>query len=135
MKAILLLGNIVFPFKGRRISLSERVLVYRNLRGRLGFRYSIRQNGLVVGHAEQVFLKHVTFKVCESGRQRVLREKRKNVHAFAIGYMTDTCGALPTRIHYNPYKMTGFQTDNAQTPVTHAYEAVLNNQGISANVC
>jgi hypothetical protein len=42
-------------------------------------------NGRIVGYAEAVILTDVEFRVRESGRQRVLRERRKNVHAFVVG--------------------------------------------------
>jgi hypothetical protein len=39
----------------------------------------------VIGHAAKVLLRDVTFTVSAAGRERVLREGRKNVHAFACG--------------------------------------------------
>ena len=39
----------------------------------------------VIGHASKVLLREVAFTVSEAGRQRVLAEGRKNVHAFACG--------------------------------------------------
>jgi hypothetical protein len=42
----------------------------------------------VIGHATRVLLRDVAFKVSEAGRQRVLREGRKNVHAFAVGELS-----------------------------------------------
>jgi len=44
--------------------------------------------GRVVGWASTVLLSDVTPKVSEAGRQRVLREKRKNVHAGMGGYLS-----------------------------------------------
>jgi hypothetical protein len=40
---------------------------------------------LVIAHAKSVQLGDVRFKVSEAGRQRVLREKAKNVHAGLVG--------------------------------------------------
>lgn len=45
--------------------------------------------GIVQGHAAQVVLRNATFVVREGGRQRVLREGRKNVHAFVKGEAFD----------------------------------------------
>jgi hypothetical protein len=39
----------------------------------------------VIGHAAKVLLRDVTFTVSAAGRERVLREQRKNVHAYACG--------------------------------------------------
>jgi hypothetical protein len=36
---------------------------------------------LVVGHALSLRLNNVLFQVNEAGRQRVIKEKKKNVHA------------------------------------------------------
>ena len=65
----------------------QRVFVYRNLTRKC---YSIRamdgpQKGVVVGHANFIQLENCEFKVSEAGRQRVIRERRKNVHAGVIG--------------------------------------------------
>jgi len=75
------------PYKGRDIKPGQRVKVYRNLH-RGG--YSVvaldgPSKGLVVGHAEHITLGDVEFVVSEAGRQRVIREKKKNVHAYAVG--------------------------------------------------
>ena len=72
------------------------VQVYRNLHNRL---LSIQdaKTGLVIGHATTVDLKDATFIVREAGRQRVLKEKKKNVHAFVKGTLTDV-------INFKPFK-------------------------------
>lgn len=66
-----------------------KVFVYFNLHKGL---WSIRaeegpHKGKVVAHASQLSLSDCTFKVSEAGRQRVLREKRKNVHAGVHGQL------------------------------------------------
>ena len=72
------------------------VQVYRNLHNRL---LSIQdaKTGLVIGHATTVDLKDASFIVREAGRQRVLKEKKKNVHAFVKGTLTDV-------INFKPFK-------------------------------
>ena len=67
-----------------------RVRVYRNL---ARDSYSVMamegpDKGRVVAWAKEVFLDDVKFVVRESGRQRVLNERRKNVHAFVDGKLT-----------------------------------------------
>lgn len=39
----------------------------------------------VLGTATQVLVRDARFTVSEAGRQRVLRERKKNVHAFVVG--------------------------------------------------
>lgn len=50
------------------------------------------RKGKVIYHAEQVRVSNPVGKVSEAGRQRVLREKRKNVHAGIVGELTDVIG-------------------------------------------
>lgn len=61
-----------------------RVRVYWNLHKKV---YSVQDAAtrVVVCHAEHICLRNVTYKVSEAGRQRVLAEQRKNVHAFLVG--------------------------------------------------
>ena len=65
-----------------------RVQVYRNLNNGL---ISIQDlsTGLVLGHASAIDLQEATFIVREAGRQQVIKEKRKNVHAFVRGKVID----------------------------------------------
>lgn len=84
-----------------------KVAVYFNLHKKL---WSIKalegpSKGKVIYHDDRVDLTNVEFKVQKSGRARVLREGRKNVHAFVIGNVTPCLfhidNAEPVR--YNPY--------------------------------
>lgn len=63
-----------------------KVEVYRNLH-KNGIVYSIRDQKTkrVIGYSSNLTLKDVKFCVNQTGRERVLREKRKNVHAFIRG--------------------------------------------------
>lgn len=61
-----------------------RVEIYRNLHnGKLSIRDAKTKH--VIGHAARVYLHDARFKVSQAGRKRVLREKRKNVHAVVNG--------------------------------------------------
>ena len=71
-----------------------KVDVYRNLHNGM---YSIKSRegkfkGLVVAHAKQVWLDNVEFVVSDAGRARVLREKKKYVHAFVRGTLSSFRG-------------------------------------------
>jgi hypothetical protein len=88
-----------------------RAFVYWNLhRGQ----WSIRDVGTrrVVGHADSILLKNCRLKVSEKGRQRVLRERRKNVHAGVEGeiVLIGNIGPLNEgrEVTYNPYKYATF---------------------------
>ena len=106
---------MITPHKNRSIDKSKPVKVYWNLHRDC---YSIQQDGLVVAHADMIDLRSVTFKVNEAGRQRVLKEGRKNVHAFVVGYLDDKpCRYWDIKIVYNPYKYDSFRlwTDDSVT--------------------
>lgn len=115
----------VIPFKGRTIDPSKDVWIYRNLRPGKSMSdraFSIMQDGLVVGHSDYVVVKDARFVVREGGRQRVLHEKRKNVHAFVVGTIIDPKTPCPGRwypVRYNPYVVRTFVRS---TPATGTYE-------------
>lgn len=96
-------------FKGRKIDPSQKVMVYKNLHNGL---FSVRQNRLVVAHVHSVILNDVSFKISESGRKRVITEKKKNVHAFIVGFIeaVNSCRITGGKaaITYNPYKFKSF---------------------------
>ena len=96
------------------IDVSKPVEVYRNLHKKC---WSIRQGGKVKVHTSYLCLKDAKFVVQPAGREKVLREKKKNVHAFVKGYLISasesnrltediewTCDAVT----YNPYKHPHF---------------------------
>jgi hypothetical protein len=72
------------------------------------------QKGRVVARTGYVELENVRPRVSQKGRDRVLREKRKNVHAGLVGewvgYGVSVYSVpLPeTEITYNPYKSGNF---------------------------
>jgi len=87
--------------------------IYRNLHK--GATFSIRERGIVVDWQEAFVAYNCHFKVNEKGRQRVIRERHKNVHAFVVAdrylpYDVDTSVLLP--ITYNPYVANTFMCGN-----------------------
>ena len=70
--------------KKYEINLNQPVYVYKNLHKDC---WSVRQDGLVKAHAKELSLHSCVFKVSKHGRARVLKEKRKNVHAGIEGYI------------------------------------------------
>lgn len=88
----------------------NKVFCYRNLM-RAGVVYSVRdvQSGLVIDRSPRVVLSGVTLKVSEAGRQRVLRDKRKNVHAGIQGKRIKRAPkGYWRRASYNPYRNETF---------------------------
>jgi len=105
-----------------------KVEVYFNLHKRV---FSIRscRTGRVIHHAKHVHIVNPKFVVREGGRQRVLRERKKNVHAFVRGNLTafkDSPSYLADTIGYNPYKYDSFVNVTDEAPVYKAFRAWLN---------
>jgi hypothetical protein len=100
------------------------VEAYRNLNRRgIWFSFRSRETGLVCDRAnlasgDRRTLRACSFRVSKAGRLRVLKEKRKNVHALIRG---DVCGTAwlpnmqqrhpelkPWKVKYDPYTMESF---------------------------
>lgn len=92
-----------------------KVFAYRNLHRNC---WSVKAlegkfKGRVVYYAQDLTLWHGEFKVSEAGRQRVLRENKKNVHAGVVGTIDESAinwvPMIPGKsVTYNPYKYASF---------------------------
>jgi hypothetical protein len=114
-----------------------KVFAYRNLHRQC---WSVKAlegplKGRVIYHANDLTLAWCDFKVSQAGRQRVLREQKKNVHAGVVGYLTE-CGEIATDgidldvpITYNPYKYDSFVDARCEVPVSSALFVNLNSKG------
>ena len=112
-----------------------RVEVYRNLHSNC---WSVRnaRTGRVIFHANDISLMNATFVVQPAGRARVLRENRKNVHAFIKGMLL-VSKLLPledepipgTQVTYNPYRYSSFVIKATEEPVTAASYVRLTDTG------
>lgn len=96
-------------FKGRTLQDGDVVQVHYNLHEG-GFTIKNKKSGLVVAYAPYVNLLDVVTRVRPSGREKVLLEKKKNVHAIIEGTFTlasiDLTNAKP--LVYNPYLYESF---------------------------
>ena len=88
--------------------MKARYYVYRNLHtGTFSLRYKDR----VIDHPTEIILKDVHYSVSQSGRQKVRKEKRKNVHATVNGFISDPPlhYYMVGEITYNPYTHEFFE--------------------------
>lgn len=106
-----------------------KVFVYFNLHRKC---FSIKalegaSKGRVIKHSNAVLLCCPEFRVSEAGRQRVLKEQRKNVHAGVVGilsedsdtgYFIDMAQRQGERITYNPYRFSTFVRAADESPIT-----------------
>ena len=112
------------------------VFVYRNLRFRDRVVWSMKsvKSGLVVGRKSRVVLQDCRFKVSQAGRARVLRERKKYVHAGVQGVLLAPDAKRITkdfiRATYNPYKYSTFIVEATGEPIHHASLVVINEKGV-----
>jgi len=108
-----------------------KVFVYFNLHKRC---FSIKalegaDKGRVVAHSNALLLHNVTFKVSEAGRQRVIREKRKNVHAGVVGEWNcvEQLAVVGEgkAVTYNPYVYDSFVYRETKQPVKQAQTVAM----------
>ena len=110
-----------------------KVFCYRNLHKK-GVIYSVKntKTNKVIDWVENIVLKDVELKVSQAGRNRVLKEKRKNVHAGVKG----TIFTIPLsedlkweKAYYNPYKYNSF-VDSELEPIYVVKYAKLQHDGL-----
>lgn len=106
--------------------------------------------GRVVGHVSAIELEGCTFRVSEAGRQRVIRERAKNVHATVRGRIVQVCqDATPSRsltekqsailaaggtdTTYNPYYTPTFINRETKSPVHAAQSVVIVGKFVAAS--
>lgn len=114
--------------------------VYRNLRYKnRTWSVKSKRTKRVVARKELVLIKNPTFIVRESGRQRVLKEKRKNVHAFVLGtWVRDKAiidllmskKNIMKLVTYNPYKNAFFNEVQSGLSVMSSGWALLDSEGL-----
>lgn len=113
--------------------IGDKVMVYYNLHKHT---FSVSRNGRVIAHADYVKLSDVEFRVRQGGREKVVREKSKNVHSFVIGTLMDyckyPCEDLPSKpnsiiVTYNPYKYNSYVIKDTEEPIYNAGEVEMIN--------
>ena len=119
----------------------EKYFVYYNLHKHV-FSCKNKKTGLVNKdlYSTSLKLSNCQFKVSEAGRQRVLKEKRKNVHAGIVGEITAHNIVEPTpddlngfyELTYNPYKYDSFVVKSTGAKVEGASQVYLFNKRIFA---
>ena len=102
--------------------------------------YSIMQDGRVKASAKQIRLRDAAFLVRESGRQRMLRENRRTVHAYVVGELIEfrhpgddaSLKRLAGRnARYNPYRYASFVDRDTEAPLSAAALVQLDETGVT----
>jgi hypothetical protein len=111
------------------------IRVYRNLRRNcLSVLHRTERGWRLWKHVDNIELENVQFTVSRSGRERVLRERRKNVHAFVEGNLStsEITDSNPRLVKYNPYIADYFFDKETKKPVREASHAFVSPKGILA---
>mgnify|MGYP000002174594 FL=1 len=106
---------------------------YRNLNtGLMSLTQQIDKSWIVVGHTDNLVIRHPKLYVSQRGRQRVLKDGHKNVHAYAQGVLEDlSLSSLPRlkEIYYCPYSQAYFSWKETGEQIASAdLLVVIDNQ-------
>ena len=113
--------------------IGKKVMVYYNLHKHT---FSVTYKDRLISHSDYVKLSDVEFRVRQGGRERVLKDKKKNVHSFVIGTLLDyckyPCENLPSEpnsniVTYNPYKYNSYVVKDTEEPIYSAGEVEMIN--------
>lgn len=122
------------------VPLGIRVVAYRNLNKGAWSVKSLDtvphlklKAGIVIARVLTIYLSQAVFKVSETGRQRVIRNKCKEVHAGIEGVVVAVNGPPPPgsenwiRVTYDPYKAPTFvEAENRDRTVGSAAQVYFN---------
>ncbi len=135
--------------------MSYAFYIYRNLPANC---YSIKYRSRVIAHVRELTALNVEFRVNPKGRERVRREKKKYVHAYAIAPVvleayrmdlkqayfdmglevldhvqlrTEPLSPLPYHATYNPYIDESFKDVDTRHALLHSSKVVLTEDGIT----
>lgn len=100
------------------------IQVYKNLNKNC---FSVRQE-IVRFHCNNVALENVQFVVNETARLRVVKNKRREVHAYVSGFLSEKIVDSDLLLWYNPYKVSQFQCNGV--PVLKGSTCHLTTQKI-----
>jgi hypothetical protein len=118
---------------------SKPFKVYRNLNKKGWFSiigYHLKKKSyLLYAHANNFKANNIEFKVSEAGRQRVLSNQKRNVHAFAhcMGLELDNSNVEYSRdnkVSYNPYKHGNFYMKHTGEIINEANSIFVTNNEI-----
>lgn len=123
-------------------------MVYRNLTNGL-WSIKCKATNLVVGHADYIEMFDCEYVVNQSGRERVLKERKKYVHAYVVGKITEVEGFKPFKgrtlelssevlrdfwqvedILYNPYLWSQFVVRGQYPVYTSDYAQLTVNRQV-----
>lgn len=134
---ILLTTNREKPMEA---TMKAKYYIYKNLHTGT---FSVKYRGKVIAHPTTVNAQGVEYRVSQNGRNRVLREKKKYVHAYVVcdawqdrsdlyisGVAVEFLEMNFTEIKYNPYVSDCFMIEDCEARTSS--HAVLHNGRVYA---
>lgn len=110
--------------KGRTLENGQPVQVYKNL-NRDCFSIQDKKTKLVVAYADTVTVRNANFVISEAGRQRAIRDNRRNVHAYVQGEFFISDQDIPLEAvkvgYYNPFKTDKFINEDTNEVIEQSY--------------
>jgi hypothetical protein len=97
---------MIKSYKNRRLDATKPIKIFRNLTKK-GIWYSIQQAGLTVAHSTDITICEAKFYVNEKARLRVVKNKRKEFHAYIEGMVINKV-ISGLQVKYNPYLHNSF---------------------------
>lgn len=81
----------------------------------------------VIGYTDRIVLRNVCFLVSQAGRERVLKERVKHIHAYVLGLFEQDLQQLSREnegcddeAYYNPYNTVCFINKSTKEQLTYA---------------
>lgn len=98
--------------------------------------WSVKIGKAPIQHFPQLTLSNVRFRVRRAGRERVNQERRKNVHAFAVGELVlgDVNRDGMVGVTYNPYKYETFVEVGTELPIYGGEVVVMYSEVVDGKV-
>ena len=126
-------------YKDRKLDKGQAVKVYYNLHKHV-FSVKDAKTGLVLAHGNNIVIDSPLFQVNQKGRNRVLQELRKNVHAYVVGTYVGVTDLLESqkeqydRVYYNPYSQDKFTVGHSDEDANSRYyrQVILSDKSVFA---
>lgn len=116
------MGKTIKPLPWDEVT-GQTVRIYRNLNnGTMSIQIKGPKSWKVAGHITNAVVQDVAFRVSDAGRQRVLRDQRKNVHAWGQGILIGKASEVycPIALGYDPYNDENFIDKDTRRIITRA---------------
>lgn len=115
------------------VEVGQKVLIAFHLHKQC-FSIRLASTRKVAAYTDRIVVSDVRFPVSPYGRLRVLKEKKKNVHAFVLGtYLQEIQNLSRSNFreaYYNPYQVSGFVDRETSRSIEFADYVICENKRV-----